>query len=262
MILAVGVAANLGCHTSAPRSVAGLEARGAQPPDVAAQECDPATEAWIRGWFSAWELVGTEVMGLPRGPAPVVVLFDERCVWTTSEVTGVGTPTIPGPTLFGETLPWRAKQHGGVLSLPDGQQLPVALLSFTSSSEGAPFFVMASPGFWKRAGVSSEVIEHEAFVTGVFLHEFSHARHVNSFTAELDRIEETWAFPEAFTSDVIQARFADDPEYVAAYEAELEALHAAIDAHVVSRERPRLRSNPRTWMGDLPRSNRNVTRSG
>ncbi len=231
------------------------------PPSVAAEAvaCGFDSEPWISDWLAAWELTSDNLLQLDRADPPTLFLFDETCIWTTSAVSAPNAPVVDGPDLFGRSLPWRSASHGDTLTLPDATRVPVGLMSYTGTIDGAnPFFVMASPGFWERAGITSDVLGHEPFVTGVFLHEFSHARHVEAFTAIFDAIEATWSFEQTFTSDVIERRFGSDSAYSKAFEAEFEALRLAgatdseteARGHAAEALRARLARQDKFFVGD------------
>jgi hypothetical protein len=192
----------------------------------------PTARPWIERWFAAWELTANSILRLAEvtspGPAetPEIVFFDATCAYTTSARTALGAPPVDGPSLRGVELPWRALAHGGSLTLPDAEQLPVALSTFTNVTEGArPFFVMAAPSFWEENGHGAEPA-----LTGIYLHEFAHTQQILGMAAAIDPIEDAWDYPEPLNDDAVQTRFASDPEYVAAYMVERDLLFRAAEA--------------------------------
>ena len=114
-----------------------------------------ATElSWLQSWFNAWELMSNQVLKLPKTAPPEMVFYDSVYVYSTSEVSAPTGERIQGPAFFGKSLPWKKMEHKGELTLPDGQKVPLALMSFAGPSKnGRSFFVMAAPSFWKSAGM-------------------------------------------------------------------------------------------------------------
>ncbi|MGK2858911.1 MAG: hypothetical protein ACSLFQ_17065 [Thermoanaerobaculia bacterium] len=202
-------------------------APASSPASVAAAPCDmKSARPWIERWLGAWELASERLLKLPEAPAPELVLYDGTCAWTTSAVTAGGAPIVDGPSLHGAKLPWRALPHGGSLKLPDGSETPIQLMSFTNvAKDSGPFFVMAAPVYWK-----TKVPPDPSEYTGVFLHEFAHTRQVAAVGAIIGPIDATWQGPDELDDDAVQKRFAEDPEYVAAYTAERDLLYRAADA--------------------------------
>jgi hypothetical protein len=201
---------------------------------TSAPTCDlTAAGPWIAKWLDAWAFTSREILHLPDAPPPLIVFYDARCVYTTSEVTAPGAAIGDGPRLRGERLPWRTAPHDGTLMLPNGKKTPVQLMSFTSGSpETGPFFVMAAPSFWEQAGHGGE-----PGLTGVFLHEFSHTRQLPGVAPILGPIDAAWKFKEELDDDVVQTRFQSDPAYVQAYTDERDLLYRAASADSITQTR-------------------------
>ena len=223
VVLAFGALAGAGC--------ASQRAGGAQPggaaPVAAPGACDvAAARPWIERWFAAWELASRRILRLPDAPPPDVVFFDRTCVYTTSAVSGGDAPIVEGPPLLGKKLAWRARAHGGTLTLPNSTQVPIGLMSFTDvAKDSGPFFVMAAPAYWAEQGHGQE-----PGLTGVFLHEFAHTRQVGGMAHILGPIDAAWSYSEELDDDVVQTHFEADPEYVKAYLAERDLLYRGADA--------------------------------
>jgi len=181
-------------------------------------------------WFAAWELTSTKLFGLPPVPAPAILLYDDKYVYTTSPVS---TPdsALPfvSPVFFEKSLPWHSGQHHGTLTIPDGQKVPVGLMSFAArDSTKHPFFVMAAPAFWKIAGVESKELGLDNLMTAVFLHEFSHTRQQTGMGAMVDSIEKTHTFKDPeLSDDIVQHTFKSDSNYVRSFRAEVDKLYEA-----------------------------------
>lgn len=184
---------------------------------------------WLRGWFKAWELVDRKLLLLPAATPPLMVFYDDTWVYTTSAVTAPAGSQIPGPGMYGRPLKWRKARHGDTLTLPDGQRVPVGLMTFAAATpKGESFFVMAAPVFWKNAGIESSAFTLDKMLTGVFLHEFAHTRQQNGFGRMVDTIERNHAFNDIpLTDDIVQNYFKKDSTYVHAFREEVDAFYEA-----------------------------------
>lgn len=185
---------------------------------------------WLQTWFAAWELMSKEVFHLPAGPAPLMVFFDKEYVYTTSAVTVPLGDSIDGPALLGESLSWRKAAHNGQLILPDGQKVPVGLMTFAAplkEGENKSFFVMAAPPYWKEAGIESDELGLEKLLTGVFLHEFAHTRQMQGIGARVDQVDSTHKFDIPLSDDIVQDIYKKDSVYVKLFRAEVNTFYKA-----------------------------------
>lgn len=168
----------------------------------------------IRKWLDAWQLTARQILHIDPGPRFDLVFYDAKCVYAMSSGK------------------WRTKPHGGTLTLPNGETVPVQLMSFASGDpKTGPFFVMALPDYWEQAGRPQT--DGGKGLTGVFLHEFSHVRQVEGFKI-IGPIEKAWKFQEPFDDDVVQAHFGSNDEYVKAYTAERDLLYRAAAADSIA----------------------------
>jgi hypothetical protein len=197
---------------------------------AAAGSCDVAAATqWICRWFDAWELTATEILHIGSAPAFDMVFFDTKCVYTTSAVSGAGAPAVAGPALMGRKLTWRTKAHGGTITQPNGETLPVQLMSFAAGDpKTGPFFVMSAPEIWEQTlGPQTDGTDF----TPVFLHEFAHVRQVGAGGLKaIGPIEASWKFKEEFDDDVVQEHFQSNEEYVKAFTEERDLLFRAAAA--------------------------------
>jgi hypothetical protein len=101
------------------------------------------------------------------------VFFDSTCVYTTSKVTAPNLAAVLGPAFLGKPLWWFAVAHHDTITAPNGDRLPIALMSFANSDKKTgPFFVMAAPSYWEQQTKRDDPYGF----TAVFLHEFTHTR--------------------------------------------------------------------------------------
>lgn len=184
---------------------------------------------WLKDWLNAWEMIHGQLLQLPASQPPEMVFYDDTFVYTTSAVTAPAASRIKGPGMYGKPLPWQKARHNDTLTLPDGQRVPVGLMSFAASTpEGKSFFVMAAPSFWEAAGVASSEFTLNKMLTGVFLHEFTHTRQQKGFGRQVDSIERAHAFADVpLTDDIVQGYFKADSEYVRQFREETDAFYTA-----------------------------------
>jgi hypothetical protein len=199
---------------------------------------DAPTTAWMQRWFDAWRLTQRDILKVGPQGAPPMVLFDARCVWTTSDTVAPAGRQQPGPALGDTPLRWRTAAHHGHLSLPHGKRVPVQLMSFAAPAEqgGEGFFVMAAPSVWEQARVTSD-LGLEKLLVAVFLHEMTHTRQFYAFLPRMDALTQKWALPDDLNDDAVQERFSGTPEYVAAYHQERDLLFAAAAASTAPESR-------------------------
>lgn len=196
----------------------------------AGSKIDPAMQA-VQPWFNAWEMVSRNIYNIDTIRPVEFVFFDAENVYSTSAVTVPTGVRIKGPLLFGKTASWKKSPHTGTLLLPNGQTVPVGLMSFAAplnKENKKAFFVMPLPGFWKSAGVSSKELGLDKLITGVFLHEFAHSQQTQNFGARMDVFEQDSLFANLnFSDDIIQDIFEKDSIYNAAFRKETALFYLA-----------------------------------
>ena len=189
-------------------------------------------QEWLQDWFKAWELVNRELLLLPSGRPPEMFFYDDTWTYTTFADAVPGATSKPGPGLYGQPLQWWKAPHRDTLALPDGQRVPIGLMSFAAPTpDGKSFFVMAAPSFWKAAGIESSAFTLDKMLTGVFLHEFTHTRQQKGFGHLVDSIERVHTFKEVpLTDDIVQGYFKADSDYVRNFREEVDAFYSAAAA--------------------------------
>ncbi len=199
----------------------------------AAENIQQSELQWLQQWFNAWELLSNEILQLPTDSAPEMLFFDSTYVFTTSNISAPNGTKIDGPSFFGQKLSWKKMRHNGELTLPDGQEVPIGLMSFASPTpDGKRFFVMAAPSFWQAAGVKSDELGLDKLITGVFLHEFAHIRQFQGFGKQIDSLWTKHAFGDtsALSDDIVQHIFKSDSEYVRVFREETDMFYNAANA--------------------------------
>lgn len=196
--------------------------------------------AWLEAALNAWRKAEPEWLMLESGPLPMVAAIDGQCLYLLPE---------------GQFARVNAAPHHGTIVLPDGAEVPLGPVSFASGEGG--YFVMSLPSVWQAAGVSSE-FGLERMMTGVLLHEMMHIRQTSLAAQTLaSAIAEVGIPDDELTDDIVQDRFSDDADYVAAYEAERDALFAAAAAmshdearSLASKALELMRARRQRWFAD------------
>ncbi|RPD41159.1 hypothetical protein EG028_10770 [Chitinophaga barathri] len=187
---------------------------------------------WLGSWFNAWDLACTQLFRLPPATPPEMVFYDDTYVYTSSAKTAPSGTPIVGPSLYGRKISWLKMPHKDTLILPDGQRVPVGLMSFAAATgDGRSFFVMAAPSFWKAAGVESRELTLEKMLTGVFLHEFAHTRQYPGFGRMVDSVERKNSFGDMqLSDDIVQDYFRKDSAYTRLFLSETGTFYEASDS--------------------------------
>lgn len=190
---------------------------------------------WLHNWLSAWELVSNNILSLPKDTIPDMLFFDENFIYTTSTISAPKGQPFNGPTVFGKKLSWRKAPHTGTITLPNGAEVPVGLMSFAAPGKEKVFFVMGAPSFWEKAGVQSKELGLDKMLTGVFLHEFAHTRQINGFGKQVDSFERNHTFEGVeLNDDIVQNYFKNDSVYEKLFRLEAAKFYeaaAAKDVH-------------------------------
>jgi hypothetical protein len=167
-------------------------------------DCQFADRPFIGHAIRTWDAVRHDSIHIDAAPLPRLIFFDERCV------------------LDGE----RAYAHNGTIKLPDGNEVPPQLMTFAGSYDGQkPFLIQALPPVWRAVERHRDNPQLDRLMRAVFVHEMTHTVQTKAFGERLTEIEKQYALKD-LNDDIVQDRFKSNPEYVAAFKAELDALYA------------------------------------
>lgn len=169
-----------------------------------------ADRVWLAGALARWQMAEERWLGLASAPLPEVIAIDAACTYAMPR----GAVSLA-----------RGAPHGGESVDLGDIELPLGPIAF---ADGSGRFVISLPSVWRAAGVSSR-IDFDTFLEGVLLHEIMHTRQSALATAALEQIEAQHPGLR-ISDDLVQDAFADDPAYVALYEAERDTLLAAAEA--------------------------------
>ena len=178
---------------------------------------------WTVQALESWDRLDHQRLGTTRPVTPTLVLFDATCVYRL-------TPDADADFMVGgRRYAVEGREHGGVIPLPGGGELPARRVSFAFPAEaGGMNFVMALPALW-RAEAATEPRDPAKLAMLVFMHEFAHTQQGEGLGRRIDALVEDGLPPEV-DDDIVQKRFRDTPEYVAAWEAERDLYYAASGA--------------------------------
>ena len=147
----------------------------------------PSEHAWVNEQIDTWRGVSRDALRLNPDPLPLIIVFDQACVWNIDREIR-GTP------------------HGGSIALPDGEQVPARLMTFAGSygPSEKPFVVMAMPSIWRadpkhagNAGLSS-------LIRAVFTHEMAHTVQTAGIGQWMTDIENRLGLPGDLDDDIVQ----------------------------------------------------------
>jgi hypothetical protein len=190
-------------------------------------------------WFSAWELVSTEIYKINKVKPVEFVFFDDKYVYSTSAITIKKGSYIKGNNLINLKLRWKKKLHNDTLTLPDKSVVPISLMSFAAeipANNNTSFFVMPLPVFWEKSNVSSKELGLENLITGVFIHEFSHSQQMQNFGKKMTAYEQQNNFGADFSDDIVQNIYGKDTTYLKLYNKEIELFYTSAKNDALEKE--------------------------
>lgn len=205
---------------------------------LAAETCalDEEGRAWIQGALDDWRVASREILRLEDRPLPWMVFIDTACAWHVAadargdaDLAATLQPAGAALRFDGRAVEVRGVVHAGSVTLPGGQQVPAAPLSFAApyGDAGAAFFVIGMPAVWRRAPRHADDPDLPWLVNSVFVHEMTHTRQVASVYRRIDALAARVPNPESLDDDVIQTRFDSVPGFRAAIDAERGLLFRA-----------------------------------
>lgn len=176
---------------------------------------EPADRDWLESALGNWQRAERDYLLLEQRPLPTVIAIDGACSYRLPQ---------------GSVADAEGQSHDGMVKLPDGAEVPLGPISFASGEGPGAYFAMSLPSVWRAAGVTS-ALGLERLMDGVLLHEIMHTRQSDLLSGLLGPLAAQAGVPDdELTDDVVQERFGDDPDYVAAWEAERDLLFAAASA--------------------------------
>lgn len=182
-------------------------------------------------WFSAWELVSKDIYKIDNVQAIDFVFFDDKYVYSTSDITIKNGSIVKGCNLMNLQLKWKKTLHNDSLTLPNKSVVSVKLMSFASpitEGDNQAFFVMPLPSFWQKAGVTSKELGLENLVTGVFLHEFSHSQQMQNFGKRISEYDKSHNFGIPMNDDILQGLFSKDSTYQKDFHKENDIFYSSL----------------------------------
>ena len=198
--------------------VLALLAASAAPADGACR-LSPADQAWLDSSMRAWNYASTHLSGIGHVSKIEAVIFDKRCVLTSRTAMNGGANA------------WAASLHGGKIELPDGNKVPVGVISFAGSDpKKGNFFVMSTPSVWHAAGKDGKGTTLEKLMTAVMLHEGTHVAQMPTYGAGIGKLSDRYHLPQDFSDDSIQDRFKGNSAFARSIDAESTLLFAASKA--------------------------------
>lgn len=203
------------------------------PRAATCDQLDTPTAEWMTSTIALWNKVSDKSLHLADRELPLVIFFDEQCVWPT----GASTAEIPGSvsiTVSGQRLALQPAAHTGMVPLPEGGEIPPQLILFASTfgEDRKPYHVMPLPSIWRKAPHHAGEPEKELndLIRSVFVHEMTHTQQSSALGARIDAIVADQGLDDSINDDIVQDRFSDNSGFVAAVEHERDLLFGAAAA--------------------------------
>lgn len=190
-------------------------------------------------WFSAWKLVSRDIYKIDKVRPVEFIFFDDKYVYSTSNVTIKNGFTIKGNRLLNLNFKWKKVLHNDSIVLPDKSVVPVNLMSFAAeipNESNKSFFVMPLPSFWEKSGVISKELGLENLITGIFIHEFSHSQQMQNFGKQITKYEKKNNFSVQFNDDIVQSIFSKNKVYSKYYKKEVEFFFEATKGKIFNKK--------------------------
>lgn len=177
-----------------------------------------ADSAWVERALAAWRFSVREITHIQNIENFRAILFDEDCIRVSANALSNDN--------FRDVL-WTATSHSGAIGLPDGEEMPASVTSFTSASAEGAYFVMAVPSVWRSGGVPGGPLGLETLMVAVLLHEGSHVAQSPTYGARITDLAQRYALPESFNDDSVQERFGAEPQFTSSIARETDLFFEA-----------------------------------
>lgn len=189
-------------------------------PAGATAACALSTEdqAWLDRAMDAWHYSVSNISEIDTVTSLDAVVFDDACYLTSSDA-------MTGTSASGSS--WQAFAHDGMVTLPDGAEMPAIVTSFTQPDGPKPFFVMSTPAVWRAGEVDGMQLGLDNLMIAVLLHEGTHVVQLPTYGVRIGELIERFGLPDSFDDDSVQDQFEDDEEFAAAIAEETGLLLAA-----------------------------------
>lgn len=181
---------------------------------------EPPDQGWVNELIDTWRGVSRAALRIDPEPLPLVIVFNETCVWNIDRDV-------------------RGTAHGGSIELPDGEQVAARLMSLSGSygPSEKPFLVMAMPSIWRADSEHAGDTGLSRLIRAVFTHEMAHTVQTAGIGQWLNDIEKRLGLPGGLNDDIVQTRFEGDAGFRAAFEGERDALYEAAAENDPARRR-------------------------
>lgn len=186
----------------------------------------------VNRWFDGWDLVSRKVFKIKNSTPVEFVFFDDKYVYSTSNVTIPKGEKVKGPKFDGKNLSWKKALHDDWIILPDKQGVPVGMMSFASAipNESKAYFTMPLLSYWEKNKIKSDELGLQNLTTGVFVHEFSHSQQMENFGKRISKYEKTNSLETELTDNIVQEIFGENDSYNELYKKEFDTFFTAFKA--------------------------------
>ncbi len=176
----------------------------ATPPAVPVCAVSAADRDWIQKALEAWRVTSQKITRAPVAGNVTAVFFDGACTLTSPNALTAAA---------GGAIIWKAAQHAAMVTLPNGDEMPVGVTSFASPDKEGSFFVMSTPSVWRAGGVDNAGLGLETMMVAVLQHEASHVAQRATYGARIGALAEANHLPESFNDDSLQEVFGANADF-------------------------------------------------
>jgi len=181
--------------------------------------------AWLWNWINTWNIISKSTFGLEGSSPPKILFYDDKYVYTNSQVSAPDGTPLSGPELYDQKISWMKQVHNDTLILPDSTLAPLQLMTFAAPMRNGPYFVMPSPKYWDKVGLKNDVVSTDKMLNGIFVHEFAHTRQITSITQKLFDFQQSGNYEYPINDDLVQNCFQNDNVYNRQFLAEVDCFY-------------------------------------
>jgi hypothetical protein len=198
---------------------------------------DAPSRAWLQRILDSWATVTRVNLRISPEPVPWLIAYDERHAWHLNPDESL----LPARRrVSATTVSFNGREYAlhvisdeGSVWLPAGPPIevgdgkPPRVFSMPYGDGRRAFAAIALPSLLRRVAENNDLEDLEGFFLGVAGHELVHTRQLGDVMQRITRLRERYTVPAGTTDNIIQETYKSNPEYVALYSRERDALFQA-----------------------------------
>ena len=231
-----------GCVNTSPPFDGTVQSQNAPAPLCSLSVDD---QAWLDRSVAAWRYAAEEITEAGLPDEMLAVFFSADCTLMSETAMARGDAG---------DVTWSATPHDGIVTLPNGEEMPAVVTSFSNSNDDQSFFVMSTPSIWREGGVDGGALGLERLMTAAMLHEGMHVSQIPTYGVKITDLIRQFDLPESFNDDSVQEAFESNEAFAASVRDEtalfLAASYAANDGvarQLAQQAYDKLRARHQRW---------------